>query len=295
MRHRPAPQNPFPAALLDVLASYLSLVYPPPGSQHDPVPASNIILAGDSSGASLVLPIIQIILTARNLQHTSEPSVCFHGRRVLLPMPAGLTLQSPYLDPNDSLPSWDANFSYDIYPKHVETSQTNPRFPPDNAWPSTPARGVFYCETSMLCHPLVSPMLAKSWQGSPPMYIAVGSKERLIDAAKVLRQQAAGQGVEVLWDEYELMPHSWPMILPKYPQSIRCYRVWAEACVKFVAGRGWSKGYFTHFDDVSTEDTRIEAGNALTVDEARSRARARQASIRPWTGSPAVGCSESKL
>lgn len=299
VRYRPAPQNPFPAALIDVLTSYLSLLYPPPGSQHDPVPASNIIIAGDSSGTALVLSVIQIILAARTLQRTSAPSVCFHGRRVLLPMPAGLTLQSPYLDPGDALPSWDANSSFDIYPAHMKSSQTNPRFPPEKAWPSSPARGLFYCETSMLCHPLVSPVLAQSWQGSPPMYIAVGSKEGVVDAVKVLARQAARQGVEVLWDEYELMPHSWPMILPEYSQSMGCYRMWAEACVKFVAGGGKgereSKGYFTHFEDMRTESIDVGAMTTLTMKQVRSMTRMRQASIQPWTGKAVTKSSTFKL
>jgi acetyl esterase/lipase len=47
VRYRLAPQNAFPAALMDALMSYLGLLYPPPGAFHAPVPAENIVFAGD--------------------------------------------------------------------------------------------------------------------------------------------------------------------------------------------------------------------------------------------------------
>lgn len=47
VRYRLAPQNPFPAALLDALISYLALLYPPPGAFHQPVRPEHIVFAGD--------------------------------------------------------------------------------------------------------------------------------------------------------------------------------------------------------------------------------------------------------
>lgn len=47
VRYRLAPQNPFPAALLDALVSYLTLLYPPPDAFHDPVDPKKIAVAGD--------------------------------------------------------------------------------------------------------------------------------------------------------------------------------------------------------------------------------------------------------
>ena len=47
VRYRLAPQNPFPSALLDALASYLTLLYPPPGAFHEPVSPPHIVFAGD--------------------------------------------------------------------------------------------------------------------------------------------------------------------------------------------------------------------------------------------------------
>lgn len=47
VRYRLAPQNPFPAALIDALQSYLALLYPPPGALHEAVKPENLVLAGD--------------------------------------------------------------------------------------------------------------------------------------------------------------------------------------------------------------------------------------------------------
>ena len=47
VRYRLAPQHPFPSALLDALVSYFTLLYPPPGSFHEPVKPEHIAFAGD--------------------------------------------------------------------------------------------------------------------------------------------------------------------------------------------------------------------------------------------------------
>lgn len=47
VRYRLAPQNPFPAALVDALLSYLTLLYPPPDAYHEPVKPEHIVFAGD--------------------------------------------------------------------------------------------------------------------------------------------------------------------------------------------------------------------------------------------------------
>lgn len=71
--YRLAPENPFPAALEDVLSSYRHLL-------EQGVEASTIMLAGDSAGGGLVLAM------AMEIRDTGLPS------------PAGLWLLSPWTD-----------------------------------------------------------------------------------------------------------------------------------------------------------------------------------------------------
>lgn len=47
VRYRLAPQNPFPAALIDALQSYLTLLYPPPGAFHEAVKPEHVVFSGD--------------------------------------------------------------------------------------------------------------------------------------------------------------------------------------------------------------------------------------------------------
>lgn len=47
VRYRLAPQNPFPAALLDAMVSYLTLLYPPLDAYHQAVEPKHIVVAGD--------------------------------------------------------------------------------------------------------------------------------------------------------------------------------------------------------------------------------------------------------
>jgi hypothetical protein len=86
VRYRLAPQAAFPSQLLDALMVYLSLIYPPPGSLHSAVPASNIVLAGDSAGGNLVFALLQLLLQLhRSSPNNSTPHLLFHGSLVAVP------------------------------------------------------------------------------------------------------------------------------------------------------------------------------------------------------------------
>jgi len=112
VRYHLAPQNPFPAALLDALLSYLYLLYPPAGSFHEPVSPSNIVFTGDSAGANLSLVLLQLILHLhRTAPNDQTPTLKFHGKDVAIPIPAGIAAISPWLDITYSLPSQEKNAS----------------------------------------------------------------------------------------------------------------------------------------------------------------------------------------
>lgn len=227
VRYRLAPQNPFPAALLDALVSYLSLLYPPPGALHSPVKPSHIVFAGDSAGAHLCASLLQFLLQFHRSSPNRTPTVTFHGREVELPLPAGLALNSPWLDITRALPSIENNAQYDYLPPPSQSA--NVKFPPCPLWPTDPPRAELYCDGSAMCHPLVSPLAAKSWEGSPPIFVVCG-EEMLADEGKVFAQRAARQGVTVVWEQYEAMPHCFALML----EGLQGGRMCVASYCKFI-------------------------------------------------------------
>ncbi|KAJ6598872.1 Alpha/Beta hydrolase protein [Mycena vulgaris] len=114
VNYRKAPQYPWPCPLQDVLAAYLYLIRPPPDALHKAVPASKIVLAGDSAGGGLCLSVLAII------------------RDMGLPMPAGSVLISPWVDLTHSFPSVMQNTETDIIPQHGFLAK------PSTLWPVDP-------------------------------------------------------------------------------------------------------------------------------------------------------------
>ncbi|GAA5843178.1 hypothetical protein JCM11251_001674 [Rhodosporidiobolus azoricus] len=214
---RLAPQYPFPCALHDALASYLFLIRPPPrstttaadstaheenGTQkgqqvplHEPIRPENIIISGDSAGAGLALSLLVLL------------------RDLGLPMPAGATLISPWVDLAHSFPSVGGDGNGDYIPSNGFI------YRPDLVWPPppNPATAIeqtlvgeesltenghkvrvrleeqvqMYCPNNMLDHPLVSPVNQGSLGGLPPLYISCGSSELLHDEIIYLAHKAA--------------------------------------------------------------------------------------------------------
>src|SRR3954466_9971822 len=109
VRYRLAPQNPFPAGLVDALTAYLSLIHPPAGSLHKPVPANKIVLAGDSAGGNLSLVLLQTLLTLHRASHT----IRFHGKEIPIELPGGVATVSPWCDVTRSMPSIRKNAVFD--------------------------------------------------------------------------------------------------------------------------------------------------------------------------------------
>ncbi|KAI9874883.1 MAG: hypothetical protein M1830_009180 [Pleopsidium flavum] len=285
-RYRLAPQHPFPAALLDALVAYLSLIYPPPESIHTPVPASSIVFAGDSAGANLALALVQVILFAKNT------AIQFHNQAVSLPVPGGITLLSAGLDGTLALPSWQANASFDIFDRSVKSwSYLESAFPTCSLWPSKPPRGHIYCETSMLCHPLVSPAVASSWVGAPPMWFA-GGQERFADSAKVVVELASRQGVPVRYEEYAEMPHDFPIMRDNWPwattqdwpQSVRCMAEWAKACRVFAEGGKVETGAIVVTASREENKSDIDRLTGLTFEQVKGLMREKVANWKAWTG-----------
>lgn len=236
VRYRLAPQNPFPAALVDVLTAYLTLIHPPPGSFHEPIPANKIVLAGDSAGGNLSLALLQTLLTLKRAATTIQ----FHGNEVPIELPAGLALTSPWCDITRSMPSVRENAKYDfLSPPHepAETIYHPPPNAPDDIWPRNPPRSDLYCKSSLVAHPLVSPLACSTelWKGAPPVYFAVG-EEGLTDEGLLTARKIHRAGVPVVVEQYEGMPHCFGHIMMHSTAGKIYFQGWAQFCRDAVAG-----------------------------------------------------------
>ncbi|KAL9608210.1 MAG: hypothetical protein Q9167_006951 [Letrouitia subvulpina] len=219
--------------------AYISLLYPPPGSFHDAVDASNIVFAGDSAGGGLGLAIVQLLLQVN--RSSSQKSFSFHGQSIPLPLPlpAGCAGNSAWIDSTRCMPSVINNAQYDYLPP-VMSNEAISRFPSDAIWPTDPPRGDLYCELSMLCHPLVSPLAAKDWSGSCPLWFAYG-QEMLADEGRSVASLAAKQGVTVVWEQYEAMPHCFSMIIEQLETARGCFKSWGSFCARVTGAENWKE------------------------------------------------------
>jgi len=260
--YRLAPQHPFPAQLLDALMAYFFLLSPPSGSRHEPVPASNIVLAGDSAGGNLALVLLQTMLT---MQRMGVSTISFHGREVPVQLPAGVAVNSPWCDISRSMPSHFENEKYDYLKAPVAPGQPDEVLS-DQIWPTQPPRVQLYCHATMLTHPLVSPLVATAelWQGCPPVFLCCGN-EVLEDEITVTARRIHQGGASVVFQGYEGMPHCFALLFMASPAGSECFQSWAGFCTESVTGgverkptgrwtRAFSKAlthYNVPFDEIS--------------------------------------------
>ena len=274
VRYRLAPQHAFPSALLDALIAYLSLIYPPPDSYHTPVSASHIVFSGDSAGGGLCFALLQLLLQIN--RSTTAKSISFHGQIITLPLPlpAGCATQSPWLDVTRSMPSINANAEYDYLPAPLTREQAS-TFPTCEIWPTDPPRGDLYCDTSMLCHPLVSPLAAKDWTGSCPLFIAYG-EEMLSDESQIVAARAAQQGVPVVSEQWEAMPHCFALMLLGSPMSKRCFGDWTYFCNVVTKGvEPSTRGLW--FEAKTQKETEVDVAALAPISDEEVRERMEKA------------------
>lgn len=249
VRYRLAPQYPFPAALVDALVVYLSVLHPPPGSFHAPVPANKVVFAGDSAGGNLCLVLLQALLTLRRV----APTIRFHGCDVPVELPAGIAVFSPWCDMTRTMPSIVTNAKFDYLdpppcklplcqsradPEPPESLYHPWPFPEDYLWPTTPPRVDIYSNANAVMHPLVSPLAGRKdlWKDSPPIFITMG-EEGLTDEGLLLARKAHQAGAPVIVEQFEGMPHCFGLILAGTPAGRRCLKGLADFCRDAVAGR----------------------------------------------------------
>jgi acetyl esterase/lipase len=277
VRYRLAPQHPFPAALLDALVSYFSLLYPLPGTFHEPVQPEHIVFSGDSAGGNLSLVLLQTILILRR----QNRRIHWNGLEREVPLPAGVAVCSPWLDITHSSPSCDSNSKYDYLP----ASAVNPEgmeYPACSIWPTSPPRKHLYADDGLLCHSLVSPLIAKSWVGSPPLYIETG-EELLTDEDKHVAMKAASQGVPVVYEQYETMPHCFAMVVADLPASRKFFESWSNFITQAVENPGEIKTKGTIIAPKTLNERGVEVGSlsGFTDEEVLNRMKERAEKLNP--------------
>lgn len=175
--YRLAPENPFPAAVDDAVACYRRLMM-------DGVPASKVVIAGDSAGGGLALATL---LTLRDRGD---------------PMPAGAVLFSPWTD----LAATGA------------TLQTNNGNDPMFWGPAIGKAAQHYLGTMAATHPLASPLYA-DLKGLPPLFVQASTIEVLLDDSRRLVEKARHEGVDVLFKAWPGLPHVWQLFNPLLPEA----------------------------------------------------------------------------
>jgi len=282
VEYRLAPQSAFPAQLIDALNSYLYLMYPPEGAMHGPVPANEVVFAGDSAGGNLAYALLQLLLQMQRTKGvtTGNPTVRYNGKDVEVPLPAGIATHSPWLDIARSQRSVETNAKWDYLPS-ANHDDTMSRFPSDDIWPTDPPRGDIFCDLSLLCHPLVSPVAAKDWSGSPPMWVSAG-EELLTDEGSIVAATAAQQGVTVHWEQYEAMPHCFAMLMPHVPTSQRSYNTMGDFVQKCLAGKAETSG--TWIEARTGKETSVDPKTVLPYPVADAITRIKEAQRRRING-----------
>ncbi len=270
--------------MLDLLLAYASLIYPPAGSYHKSVSAKNIVIAGNSAGANLCFALTKVLLELRKETRQQGSKILFHEQSVQLDLPAGVAVFSGWCDQCDVLPSWYEKGEHDILVQ-VQPALM-PGYPSDEIWPLKPPREHPYCAASTLDHELVSPVAIGDWSGVPPMWFACGSEDHGLDGNRVIASQAARCGVQVLWNEYEGMPHDFAVLLGKLPQSKHCFASCAAACKAFVEGEPISSRSLQikmpACEEIDLGD--VAALAPLPLNEVKKRMRERTGQKLVWTG-----------
>ncbi|KAL3477574.1 Alpha/Beta hydrolase protein [Aspergillus californicus] len=274
VRYRLAPQNPFPAALVDALVAYLYLVSPPPGSLHAPVPPNKIILAGDSAGGNLALVLLQTLLAL----HRTNTTVTFHNTPVPIRPPGGTAVASPWCDVSRSMPSIFRNAHLDFLPVPESTPLSSrhslpPPVPSDEFWPASPPRVDYFVNSESITHPLVSPLAAPKelWKSSPPVFISTG-EEGLADEGLIVARKMHQAGVSVVAEQVEGMPHCFGLLMPGSPAGRRFFDSFGTFCVNAAANKIHATGKlkFLAYDPKANKEIPLDEISPLTdanVDE----------------------------
>ena len=172
--YRLAPAHPFPAPLDDCLTAYGWLL-------KQGIPASRIVIAGDSAGGNLTLT------TLMKLRDSGAP------------LPAAAACLSPVTD--------------------LSNKDNPPEGAGDPMLPHRAVRmyNTSYIARDNPRNPLISPVFG-DWRGLPPLLVHVGEDEILRDDSVRVETLAKAAGVDARLEIYPRMWHVW-QLFPQLPQA----------------------------------------------------------------------------
>ncbi len=170
--YRLAPEHAYPAALEDARRAYLWL------REHAPDPP-DVVVAGDSSGAGLVLSLLLAL------------------KRDRLPLPGGVVMFCPWLDLARRAPSpSDSPMATDDVRRCVEAYLAG--HPADD--------------------PIVDPLHA-DLAGLPPMLIQSATGDTRLDEAKALADHARSHGVDARLELFPVQAHAFQLFWSFLPEA----------------------------------------------------------------------------
>lgn len=177
--YRVAPENPYPAALLDAVAAYEWLLKE---KKYDP---EHIVVAGDSAGGGLSLALGLYLKD--------------HG----IALPGGFITMSPWTDLTNSGESYVSNYEID------------PLF--GNSTDNMLYRSAYIGEADPT-DPYISPVFGE-YEGFSPVLMQVGSYEVLLSDTQLVADKLKKAGVKRRLSIYEGMFHVFQMGLDLIPES----------------------------------------------------------------------------
>lgn len=191
--YRLAPEAPFPAAVDDAVAAYRELL-------ARGVPASRIVIAGDSAGGGLALATLVYL------------------KQEGIDLPAAGYLLSPWADLSCSHPLIDAKANAD----------------PALDKAGLIASAAHYLGDQDADHPLASPVNA-DLSGLPPLLVQVGSSEILLGDAVMVAERAGAAETHVRLEIYPEMLHvfqSFHFLLPEGRAALDGAGAFLKACME---------------------------------------------------------------
>jgi acetyl esterase/lipase len=180
INYRLAPEHPYPAGLDDCEQAYDALL-------EQGIPASSIVVAGDSSGGTFTFALVHRLKAANK------------------PQPAALVGLSSITDLTCSGTSFNANVDADVL--------ITPKF---MRW----VVSMYIAQSKDLTNPFLSPLYGDV-AGFPPTYLLASADEILLDDSTRMAEKMQKAGVAVTLDVWPELWHDWPVNADMVPEGVQ--------------------------------------------------------------------------